>query len=365
VRQYGREQLVASGEAEAVHDRHARVYLALVLTLVDGERPDVAFVPGPVLDRLEREYDNIRLALRWLLDHDADEPALRLGAALGQFWYLRGYLREGRQWLAEALEQAADNAPGVRAWALNRAAALAMRLADYPAARAWASEAEETFRGLGHRQGEAQALSMRGRCALDLQEYEPARALLEQSLALLKGAGDRTAEATVLHCLALVAYYQGDLPRSRRLQEQVLALRPELGEGRAIAACLNWLGHVAVAEGELVRARGLYVEVLGLHRTLGFAPGYSLSLSCFANLAAAQGQARRAVRLAAAATAQAEQLGVQAWTTTQAGIDKRVEVIRATLPAAEQEAAWAEGRAMTLEEAVVYAVAEEPNEPTR
>ena len=90
-----------------------------------------------------------------------------------------------------------------------------------------------------------------------------------------------------------------------------------------------------------------------------YPPGYSLSLSCFANLAAARGQARRAVRLGAAALVQGKKLGVQAWTTTQAGIDGRVEAARANLPEAEGVAAWAEGQAMTLEEAVAYALAEE------
>jgi hypothetical protein len=96
-----------------------------------------------------------------------------------------------------------------------------------------------------------------------------------------------------------------------------------------------------------------------IHRELRFTPGYSLSLSCFANLAAAAGQTRRAVRLAAAAQAVAEPLGLQGWTTTQAGIDQRIAALRATLPVAEQEAVWAEGRAMALEQAIAYALTEE------
>jgi tetratricopeptide (TPR) repeat protein len=286
---------------------------------------------------------------------------MRLGAALGQFWYIRGYLREGRQWLAEALAKA-GGAPDVRATALLQAAMLAVFLADYPMARAWAGEARTIFRSLGRRQGEAQAVIILGRAAQDLKEFEQARTLFEQGLALADEPHIRDTKSTALHCLALVAYYQDDLPRSRQLQEQSLALRRH---DRPTAASLNWLGHVAVAEGDVGRARALYAEGLRLHQRLGFAPGYSLSLSCFANLAVAQGQARRAVRLGGAAMAQAEKLGVQAWTTTQAGIDKRIEAIGATLPVAEQEAAWAEGQAMTLEEAVEYAVAEEPDEPTR
>jgi hypothetical protein len=336
-----------------------------VLSLVGDQDRGWAAVSGvsrSVLDRLERDYDNLRLALRWLLDHDQGERGLRLAGALFGFWFGRGHLREGRQWLDEALAPSAAAASEVRAKALTTGGWLAALLADYPTASRWAGEAQALYHALGQRRGEAHATMLLGRVALDRKEYAPARTLTERSLALLEGTDDRSSEALALHQLAQVAYYQADLPRSRWLQEQALALRRDLGEPRPIAACLNWLGHVAVAEGDLSRARALYTEGLGLTQALGFAPGYSLSLSCFANLAAAQRQARRAARLGAAALAQAETLGVEAWTTTQAGIDTRIDALRATLPEAEREAAWAEGRGMTLAEAIAEALAEEPDQ---
>ena len=52
------------------------------------------------LDRLDEEHDNIRAALSWLLQQaDGAGMALRMCAALGEYWYLRGHIGEGRRWL--------------------------------------------------------------------------------------------------------------------------------------------------------------------------------------------------------------------------------------------------------------------------
>lgn len=106
LRHYARQTLAASGEAAAVHERHARHFLAYV------EQAEPA-LRGPAqldwldwldwLERLEREHDNLRAALDWFAEHGPAEDGLRLAAALGSrasFWVTRGYLAEGRQRLA-------------------------------------------------------------------------------------------------------------------------------------------------------------------------------------------------------------------------------------------------------------------------
>ncbi|MCC6626577.1 MAG: adenylate/guanylate cyclase domain-containing protein [Chloroflexi bacterium] len=375
VRQHAGELLAASGEAESVHGRHAQAMLTLMASA--HAQPDLSQITwmlgdtmsAPGMDRIERDHDNMRLALRWLLDCNSWDPALRLVSMLGPFWYGRGYLREAKQWLTEALRGSIEVDPELRAAALLGGSSMAMYLVDPPTALAWASEARSIYRSLSQRRAEATALLILGNAYLratgELQDYEQARALLETALVLCREEKDRHTEGTVLPCLGLVTFYQGDLSASRRHQEQALAIRRELAVSRelrvlrGVAASVNWLGHVAVAEGGLAEARALYTEGLRLHQEFHFTPGYSLSLSCFANLAAAAGQNRRAVRLGAAALAQAEPLGLQGWTTTQAGIGQRIEALRSTLPVAEQAAVWAEGQAMTTEQAIAYALAEE------
>src|SRR5262249_30922023 len=100
IREYGLEQLAACGEEAAARGRPALVYLAL------AEQAEPALRGADQtgwLDRLEREHDNLRAALRWAVDVPDGEIAQRLGGALWRFWWVRGHVSEGQAWLAAAL----------------------------------------------------------------------------------------------------------------------------------------------------------------------------------------------------------------------------------------------------------------------
>lgn len=154
VREYGLEQLVASGEAEPARRRHAAYFLGLVqeaqLHLRGPEAPSW-------LDRLEADHDNFRAALEWSLAEDP-EMALGLAAALWRFWWMRGHLREGRAWLERALQAGEGVAAPARAAALTAAGELAERHTDYAAASAWYEAALALWRDLGDTRGTATTL---------------------------------------------------------------------------------------------------------------------------------------------------------------------------------------------------------------
>ncbi|MBA2714724.1 MAG: AAA family ATPase, partial [Rubrobacteraceae bacterium] len=100
VRQYAREKLEGSGEVDDVRSRHA----AFFLTLAEEAEPELKGARQEAwLERLEREHDNLRAALSWTLERDEVEIPLRFGAALGEFWHMRGHLNEGRRWLEATL----------------------------------------------------------------------------------------------------------------------------------------------------------------------------------------------------------------------------------------------------------------------
>ena len=110
VREYARERLVESGEADDVRRRHRDWYLALV------EEAEPAFFRGPEpgywLERLDREHDNLRAALAWSEEGADDaEAGLRLAAGLWRFWEIRGFLQEGRGWLERMLRSSARRDP--------------------------------------------------------------------------------------------------------------------------------------------------------------------------------------------------------------------------------------------------------------
>ena len=121
VREFGVERLEASGEGTDCRGRHARFFSA------ERVGPEVTETGDPArLDVLEREHDNLRIALAWAGDMGDHDTLLRLASALASFWYYRGNLNEGRRWLSQALETPANaEAPRPRAWALTWSGLLA------------------------------------------------------------------------------------------------------------------------------------------------------------------------------------------------------------------------------------------------
>jgi hypothetical protein len=121
IREFAMEQLDATAEAPAIRQRHAGYFLALA-----EEATPQLYGPqqGAWLNRLEREHENVRQALRWLRgrgergDVGAVAQGLRFGAALWRFWCLRGYLAEGREWVAVflALDGSVSAPADAEAW---------------------------------------------------------------------------------------------------------------------------------------------------------------------------------------------------------------------------------------------------------
>ena len=134
VREYGLEQLEASGGLGATRQAHAEYYLALA----EAAEPELR---GPEqarwLERLEAEHDNLRAALEWADERDAGELGARLGAALWRFWSVRGYLTEGRARLGSVLARVGPSVgAATRARVLDGLAYLTRLQGDYRAARA-------------------------------------------------------------------------------------------------------------------------------------------------------------------------------------------------------------------------------------
>src|SRR5467141_1865227 len=108
--------MTGCGEGQTVGRAHASYFLELA----DRAEPELV---GPEQRiwflRLEHEHDNLRSVLRWLWDQSENEQALRLAAALGYFWEVRGYFREGMTALDEALARVPGADPRLRARALT------------------------------------------------------------------------------------------------------------------------------------------------------------------------------------------------------------------------------------------------------
>ncbi|MDQ5851245.1 MAG: AAA family ATPase [Chloroflexota bacterium] len=352
VRQYAEEQLEATREAETLRRRHAEYYLRLAEAAEPALRgPEQAIW----LDRLEAEHDNLRAALAWAVAGGHAEVAARLAVALAWFWSERGYLSEGQRWLETVLGMRHALPGSIRAMALGRVAGLVAPQGDPERAQAPLQESLALWRELGNQEEIASTLFLLGD-SVHLRDPVRATTLLEESLALSRELGDKGAIAFTLHILSGNALLQGDAVQALALEEASLALYRELGNKSQLPWGLKSLGHIALRQGDTARATTCFVESLALCREMESQRGLMYCLVGLAGVAGRQGQPERAARLLGAA----EELAAAVYEPPRSGsrihFERYMAVARAQLDDATWEVAWAEGRAMSLEHAIAYAL---------
>ena len=356
IRQYGQEKLSGLGEAAEFRERHAGYYLALAEEAgpeLKGEW-QLAW-----LGRLDREHGNLRAAMRWLLSRGGPAEAARLGWALWLFWGIRTHFAEGRQWMEQALKVAGDAMPAsARAQALFVAGMMANYLGDHRSAEPLLEECIGLFRGLGDKLGTAYALSNAGFTASGQGRHGRAVALNEEAVDLFLEVGEKWGAAIQLCFLAVAWRDRGDHARAKPLAERALSLSREVGERQAISAALYTLATLAQAERDHERARELLKEGLTSSAELGNDADVAHCLEGLASVAGDEGLIARAARLWGAEEALLEKLEAAVYTyVPDRSLHRgRVAAARARLGEDEFAAAWAEGREMTSDRAVQYAL---------
>lgn len=352
IREYAQERLAESEDAHVVGRRHAEYFRDLAVKAEPA-------LNGPEqriwLQRLEREHDNLRAALRWSLGQGEANLGLRMAGALHHFWRVRSYLSEGRRWLEEVLAQAGGELL-TRALALQSAAVLARLQGDYEQALALSEEGLTLRRQSGDTKSIANSLSNLGILAEQRGEYERAGALYEESLSLRREVSDEWGTANSLQNLAIVAYLQHDYERAGALLEESLALYRELGDTLGIAVSLLNLGELEQDRGNFARAMALHQASLLLRQELGDKPSTAGPLEGIAAAAGSQGRGEQATRLWGAASALREAVGAPLEATLRSRYEQQASSVRAMLGKSHWNVAWEEGRAMRLEEAVAYAL---------
>jgi predicted ATPase/class 3 adenylate cyclase len=357
IREYARERLIADGEAEAVQKRHRDYFLALAEKaapkLLGAEQ-------GGWFERLDREHDNLRSALEWSLSEPGSEGGLRLCSALQRFWWTRGHLSEGREWCARALGvPKTEELMPARAKALTGSGLLAYWQGDYPAARAQHEECLAIWRQRGDRRGIGISLHNLGMVARSQGDYAAAHSMYEESLAITRELGNRWSLAASLMNLGNLAAELGDYRGSRTRLEESLSIFQELGDRVSIATALENLGNGAYEQGELDSARALHVESLTMRRQLGDKLGIVISLERLAAVVASLGSPLRAGRIWGMAERLWVEIGSGLEPKERSQHDQRVAAVRAAVKDdAAFDRAWQEGRAMSLEQAIEYALAE-------
>jgi predicted ATPase/class 3 adenylate cyclase len=392
IREYALEQLNASGEAQALRRQHMLYYLDLAKTAA----PEII---GPHqqawLDRLEQEHDNMQAALRSALDQRELETALQFCQALWKFWQCHSHYSVGGRWMDAALVEGRSLQIPVRAQVLcgagwlafsqndnTRAIALfdeslalarelqdsyniAMALhgvgemaqlqGDYARARTLYETSLALFRKLENTVEIAWSLDHLAALADEQGDYARALALGEESLTLFRRVGHTWGIAVALRHLAHIAYVQGDLACAVVRFEEVRSLLQDLGDQGGLAWTLGSLGEIAALQGDHIRTSTLFRASLMLAKDLKDSERVAFCLARLAEVALAQQRLEQAARLFGAAERLLDSLDLRLNADQQARWERDAGALRAQLDEPTFAAAWAAGRALSLEQACAEA----------
>jgi predicted ATPase len=398
LREYVVERLTAKGELERLRDWHAWYYLGVVEAAELGLRGHEQLL---WLARLDEDRDNIRSALEWsrlrakegvmVNPHAFFEgegptspgrheemlssmpgpgvglPAivlcLRLAAALRPYWEWRGYLIEGRSWLGAALaiplaEEASEMALEARAKALSEAARLWCLQNDQTRSIELAEESIALWRQLDNSSGLATALLHRGWAAHAMGEYELAKSLYLEGMELLSPAGDTWLRAQILCYLAAAAGFTSDFEQMRSYYRQGMELFEQVGDTIAVADFLKDQGGMTILEGNYTEAIDCLVRSIRLCYELGHKQFVATGLGSLSYAVGLRGEPEPVLasiysaRIGGAAESLLDRIGLTPWTKTNSLAQLARQFIRSRVDEESYKAAWAEGRALTIEQAV-------------
>jgi predicted ATPase/class 3 adenylate cyclase len=407
VRQYARDKLVDLGEAEQAREAHFQFFIKMV----NLAAPKLSTMEAlPWLQRLDAEFDNIRMALEWGLQNHI-EQVLEVVPKLVNFWNRRGHEEEGRNLIAALVERAEQlPVPEGNAgtdWkrllggAWQAAAMLGYSQGDNERAIELAGHAAKYARDIGDKRALALILGMQASSMLFVGRATEAEPTLREALRFGQESGDDMVSALPLGILgqaltmsdpnstegieysergaaaleksddrwlatmsllnmAMAAKFRGNYAEARRRFSAVAPAFKELGDRHRTNMVKSELAHIDRYEGELDKAETVYRETILEWKRLGHRAAIAHQLECFAAIAQARGEYPRAARLYASAAALRERIGIDMTPMEKVEYAKQIDDLRAVMEQKRFEAATSEGRSMAMEQAIAFALDSKP-----
>jgi predicted ATPase/class 3 adenylate cyclase len=396
IREYAGERLTKSGEAEVMARRHT----AHFLELAEQAEPDLWAQQTDVwLPRLDSEEANFRAALGWAIATEEAEIAVRLAGSLYPFWEIRARQGEARAWLTKALGLDGAVPPSYRAKALVAAGRATAWHGDMRAAIALLEEAAELARQLGDLEGVGRCLGFIAHGLLFTGNAKRAAVVLDEALDLARNSGEPHSVARAVYNSAFVAIEQGDFDRACELFGEAAQIARSKGAKLQEAMCLVHLGYTFTLAGDYERGASLLDEGVSMFTELGEttwtqvavryqgllalldgrideagpllrtslkagreqAPQWEVAywIEGLAAVAAAKGEALRAGKLWGATDAQFERLELAILEENRQVRGLFRDEVQESPDSDLRAEAWAQGNALTLDQAVAYALTRE------
>jgi predicted ATPase/class 3 adenylate cyclase len=344
IREFAANALASHPDADDVAAGHAEYFLRLA----EEAAPHLtgSLDQAVWLGRLERELDNLRVAVSFCREHNEYQQGFRLAVALWEFWWMHGSVREGRGHLLHALQSAGvpDTSVGVNA--LEGACYLSYLDGDERDARAWSDRLMQLAERLGDDYSLARAWHMRALLARDDDE----RVRLETCAIEL--AGDDPYVRHAVESLGLVALRRGDLDVARRYFERVIAIADRARDRRMVSGALILLSVVSAEFGRYdeavrnLRAGTEEARRIGDRTTFVWQRAWIVT----SVVLTARGSPGDACRVLGAAERLREDEGSRLGGFTEEFQERAVTKIRAVSSTEEIERAWQEGRKLASRE---------------
>jgi predicted ATPase len=350
IREYAGQLLAAEARREELHHSHA----AHFLDIAKHAWTEGATAKPEALETLDRERDNTHAAMRWALATRSD-LATPLAATLWRYWLIRGYRRQGLDWLEHALSMPNSAPSPTRAIALAGAALFARLLEDFPRAESRAREAVTLGRAVGPPRALTVALNVLTTLAARDGDFDRARDHCEESVAVAGAAGDLRLEALALFILAEGCLHGGRYADVREVGSRALDLARTAGDEEVMALVLARLGIAAAHEGSLDEASERLVEAVEHTRALGFPETAAWCCDGLALVAAERGHVLRAARLLGAGESLRRAGGGVVQPAEAAARASALATIHGALAEEQVEAALQAGRSLSLDEAAAEA----------
>jgi non-specific serine/threonine protein kinase len=356
VRRYAQDRLHDSGEESQWRSSHLACFVALG---AEFNKEVMGTKQHAWIARMTSEHDNLRAALAWSIEASPLD-GLQLAVALDAFWRIRGFLAEGREWYARLLDVVPiDLRTRLYARGLYAAALFAILQGDYAAGKGLLQESLMVFREIDDPRNVAYALDSLAYLAIEQGEYSEAEVRAREAVDLLRARGSREGLCFSLIHLAIALRWRGEWAAAHELYEQSLVIARELGTPWEIGTALREIGLAECDEGRCDLALNRFAEAMTILHGLGDRPGVIESLEGLAGVAAATAAPRRATRLWGAAHALQQEMGGARSAHQKIIYERQVQPVRAILTAEAFDRSWDEGRAMSLDDAVHYAMDEQ------
>jgi tetratricopeptide (TPR) repeat protein len=392
LREYARERLEASGEADEVHRAHA----AYCIVLAEEHSAAPQKHDQAAYEQFDLERDNFRAALKYLIGVKNADWALRLGLALFRYWESRDQTGEGADWLSAILALEPRSRTRERALASMYLSALLGFRGDYARALAAGNESVAIHQELRDVNGEATAINSRGVLERRSGNYDKARSSFEDAVGRFRASGGMLGLVGSLTNLATVLGEQGDhaaaltrFEESQRLNiesgdlfsaavnsslkaevlrnmgkpgeargslEQALALFRQAGHPHGEGRTLTDLARLSTEAGDRAAAQDLHAKAIGIYLSIDHRLGLAQVFEALALSAAGDGRPKRTLKLAGAAAALRHAASVVATAAERSRVDPCVLQARASLGPSAGASVWMEGWTLPLGEMVDYAL---------